>query len=53
MGDRDQGQAEVTDPGQQAVERGLIDDGGMAIGGLGFGMYVAVELALVVDVLPD
>lgn len=26
---------------------------GMAIGGLGFGMYVAVELALVVDVLPD
>ena len=25
----------------------------MAIGGLGFGMYVAVELALVVDVLPD
>jgi len=26
---------------------------GMAIGGLGFGLYVAVELALVVDVLPD
>jgi MFS family permease len=26
---------------------------GMAVGGLGFGMYVAVELALVVDVLPD
>ena len=26
---------------------------GMAIGGLGFGMYVAVDLALVVDVLPD
>jgi MFS family permease len=26
---------------------------GMAIGGLGFGMYVAVELALVIDVLPD
>jgi MFS family permease len=26
---------------------------GMAIGGLGFGIYVAVELALVVDVLPD
>jgi MFS family permease len=26
---------------------------GMAIGGLGFGTYVAVELALVVDVLPD
>jgi MFS family permease len=25
----------------------------MAIGGLGFGMYVAVELALVIDVLPD
>jgi MFS family permease len=26
---------------------------GMAIGGLGFGMYVAVDLALVVDVLPN
>jgi MFS family permease len=26
---------------------------GMAIGGLGFGMYVAVDLALVVEVLPD
>jgi MFS family permease len=26
---------------------------GMAIGGLGFGMYTAVELALVIDVLPD
>jgi MFS family permease len=26
---------------------------GMAIAGLGFGMYVAVDLALVVDVLPD
>jgi MFS family permease len=26
---------------------------GMAISGLGFGMYVAVDLALVVDVLPD
>jgi MFS family permease len=26
---------------------------GMAISGLGFGMYVAVELALVADVLPD
>ncbi|MEO6142498.1 MAG: MFS transporter [Dermatophilaceae bacterium] len=26
---------------------------GMAIGGLGFGTYVAVDLALVVDVLPD
>jgi MFS family permease len=26
---------------------------GMAIGGLGFGMYVAVDLALVADVLPD
>ncbi len=25
----------------------------MAISGLGFGMYVAVDLALVVDVLPD
>ncbi len=25
----------------------------MAIGGLGFGTYVAVDLALVVDVLPD
>ena len=25
---------------------------GMAIGGLGFGMYIAVDLALVVDVLP-
>ena len=26
---------------------------GMAVGGLGFGMYMAVDLALVVDVLPD
>jgi MFS family permease len=26
---------------------------GMAISGLGFGIYVAVDLALVVDVLPD
>ena len=26
---------------------------GMAIGGLGFGVYIAVDLALVVDVLPD
>lgn len=26
---------------------------GMGIGGLGFGMYMAVDLALVVDVLPD
>lgn len=26
---------------------------GMAIGGLGFGMYMGVDLALVVDVLPD
>jgi MFS family permease len=26
---------------------------GMAIGGLGFGMYMAVDLALVTDVLPD
>ena len=26
---------------------------GMAIGGLGFGMYAAVDLALVADVLPD
>jgi len=26
---------------------------GMAIGGLGFGLYLAVDLALVVDVLPD
>ena len=26
---------------------------GMAIGGLGFGLYVAVDLALVVDVLPN
>jgi MFS family permease len=26
---------------------------GMAIGGVGFGMYMAVDLALVVDVLPD
>jgi MFS family permease len=26
---------------------------GMAIGGLGFGIYVAVDLALVVDVLPN
>ena len=26
---------------------------GMAVGGLGFGMYMAVDLALVVDVLPE
>ncbi len=26
---------------------------GMAIGGLGFGLYIAVDLALVVDVMPD
>ena len=26
---------------------------GMAISGLGFGMYMAVDLALVTDVLPD
>ena len=26
---------------------------GMAIGGLGFGMYMAVDLALVADVLPN
>jgi len=26
---------------------------GMAIGGLGFGMYVAVDLALVADLLPE
>jgi MFS family permease len=26
---------------------------GMALGGLGFGMYVAVDLALVADVLPN
>ena len=26
---------------------------GMAIGGLGFGVYVAVDLALAADVLPD
>ena len=26
---------------------------GMAISGLGFGMYMAVDLALVADVLPD
>jgi MFS family permease len=26
---------------------------GMAIGGLGFGLYIAVDLALVADVLPD
>ncbi len=26
---------------------------GMAIGGLGFGLYMAVDLALVTDVLPD
>ncbi|MDQ6949139.1 MAG: MFS transporter, partial [Actinomycetota bacterium] len=26
---------------------------GMALGGLGFGMYMAVDLALVADVLPD
>jgi MFS family permease len=26
---------------------------GMALGGLGFGIYVAVDLALVADVLPD
>jgi MFS family permease len=25
----------------------------MAVGGVGFGMYMAVDLALVVDVLPD
>ena len=26
---------------------------GMVVGGVGFGMYMAVDLALVVDVLPD
>jgi MFS family permease len=26
---------------------------GMAVGGVGFGMYMAVDLALVIDVLPD
>jgi MFS family permease len=26
---------------------------GMAIGGLGFGVYMAVDLALIADVLPD
>ena len=26
---------------------------GMAMGGLGFGLYIAVDLALVADVLPD
>ena len=26
---------------------------GMGLGGMGFGMYMAVDLALVVDVLPD
>ena len=26
---------------------------GMAVGGLGFGLYLAVDLALVADVLPD
>ena len=26
---------------------------GMAVGGLGFGLYMAVDLALVADVLPD
>ena len=26
---------------------------GMGLGGVGFGMYMAVDLALVVDVLPD
>jgi MFS family permease len=36
--------------GAHAVPGYLI---GMALGGLGFGMYMAVDLALVVDVLPD
>ena len=33
-----------------ATDRFLV---GMAIGGLAFGMYMAVDLALVADVLPD
>jgi MFS family permease len=36
--------------GASSVEGYLV---GMTVGGLGFGMYMAVDLALVVDVLPD
>jgi MFS family permease len=36
--------------GATSVDRYLV---GMAIGGVGFGMYMAVDLALVVDVLTD
>ena len=36
--------------GATSVDRYLV---GMAIGGAGFGMYMAIDLALVVDVLDD
>lgn len=36
--------------GASSVDRYLV---GMAIGGVGFGMYMAIDLALVVDVLTD
>ena len=33
LGDRDQGQADVADPGQHSVERGLVDDRSVQDGG--------------------